>query len=82
MIDQQKLELFPQEIYAIEQFVSYNYYYETVKLWEELIQYTEGLLDKYSAHLAPDHRVQHPSHQADYVWGIIVLPNWRGVLHN
>lgn len=62
MIDQQKLELFLQEIYAIEQFISYNYYYETVKLWEELIQYAEELLAKYSANLALAHRAQHPSH--------------------
>jgi hypothetical protein len=82
MVDLNRLELFPQEIYAIEQLVSYNYYYETVKLWEELIQYTEGLLDKYSAYLAPDHRAQHPSHQADYVWATIVLPNFKGVLHH
>ena len=82
MIDLQKLELFPKEIYAIEQFLSYEYYYETVKLWEDLIQYAEGLLDKYSANLAPDHRAQHPSHQADYVWGTIVLPNFKGVLHH
>ncbi|MCH7314439.1 hypothetical protein [Acinetobacter sp. ANC 3882] len=82
MVDLNKLELFPQEIYAIEQLVSYNYYYETVKLWEELIQYAEGLLDKYSAYLAPDHRAQHPSHQADYVWATIVLPNFKGVLHH
>ncbi|MCU4367866.1 hypothetical protein [Acinetobacter courvalinii] len=82
MTDLKKLELFPQEIYAIEQFISYNYYYETVKLWEELIQYAEELLDKYSAHLAPDHRTQHPSHQADYGWKTIVLPNFKGVLHH
>lgn len=82
MTDLKKLELFPQEIYAIEQFISYNYYYETVKLWEELIQYAEELLDKYSAHLAPDHRAQHSSHQADYVWGTIVLPNFKGVLRH
>ena len=82
MIDLKKLELFPQEIYAIEQFISYNYYYKTVKLWEELIQYVEELLDKYSAHLASDHRAQYPSHQADYVWGTIVLPNFKGVLHH
>ena len=41
MIDQQKLELFPREIYLLEQFLSYDYYYETVKLCEELIQYAE-----------------------------------------
>ncbi|ENX12523.1 hypothetical protein F895_02897 [Acinetobacter sp. CIP 64.2] len=69
MIDLKKLELFPQELYAIEQFISYDYYDETVKLWEGLIQYAEELLDKYSAHLAPDHCVQHSFHQADYVWG-------------
>ncbi|ENU24517.1 hypothetical protein F993_00761 [Acinetobacter proteolyticus] len=82
MIDLKKLELFPQEIYAIEQFISYNYYYGTVKLWKELIQYTEELLDKYSAHLAPDHCAQPSSHQADYVWGTIVLPNFKGVLRH
>ncbi len=82
MIDLNKLELFPREIYLLEQFLSYDYYYKTVKLWEELIQYAEGLLVKYSAHLAPDHRAQHPSHQADYVWGTIVLPNFKGVLHH
>ena len=82
MINFEKLELFPKEIYAIEQFLSYEYYYETVKLWEELIQYAEDLLDKYSAHLAPDHRAQHPSHQADYVWGTIVLPNFKATLHH
>ena len=71
MIDLNKLELFPREIYLLEQFLSYDYYYETVKLWEELIQYAEELLDKYSAHLAPDHCAQYPSHQADYVWGTI-----------
>nr|WP_043974385.1 hypothetical protein [Acinetobacter sp. NBRC 110496] len=79
MIDLKKLELFPQEINAIEQFISYDYYDETVKLWKELIQYAEGLLDKYSAHLAPNHRAQHPSHQADYVWGTIVLSSFKGV---
>ncbi len=82
MIDLNKLELFPKEIYLLEQFLSYDYYYETVKLWEELIQYAEGLLDKYSAHLAPDHRAQHPSHQADYVWRTIVLPNFKSTLHH
>lgn len=82
MVDLNKLELFPKEIYLLEQFLSYDYYYETVKLWEELIQYAEGLLDKYSAYLAPDHRAQHPSHQADYVWATIVLPNFKGVLHH
>lgn len=82
MIDLKKLELFPKEIYAIEQFITYEYYYETVKLWEELIQYAEGLLDKYSANLSPDHRSQHPSHQADYVWGTIVLPNFKATLHH
>ncbi|NIE96960.1 hypothetical protein F3J02_10810 [Acinetobacter sp. Tr-809] len=82
MIDQQKLELFPKEIYLLEQFLSYEYYYETVKLWEELIQYAEELLDKYSANLARVHRAQHPSYQADYVWGIIVLPNFKSTLHH
>lgn len=82
MIDQQKLELFPKEIYLLEQFLSYDYYYETVKLWEEQIKYAEELLDKYSANLAPAHRAQHPSHQADYVWETIVLPNFKGVLHH
>ena len=77
-----KVEIFPKEIYLIEQFLSYEYYYETVKLWEELIEYAEELLDKYSAHLAPDHRAQHPSHQADYVWGTIVLPNFKATLHH
>lgn len=82
MIDLQKLELFPKEIYAMEQFITYEYYYETVKLWEDLIQYAEELLDQYSANLAPDHRSQHPSHQADYVWGTIVLPNFKTTLHH
>lgn len=81
-MDLKKLELFPKEIYLIEQFISYEYYYETVKLWEELIQYAEDLLDRYSANLAPDHRAQHPSHQADNVWGTIVLPNFKATLHH
>lgn len=82
MIDLDKLELFPQEIYVIEQFLSYEYYHETVLLWEDLIHYAEELLDQYSANLAADHRSQHPSHQADYVWGTIVLPNFKGTLHH
>ncbi|MCS4298073.1 hypothetical protein ACNPQK_07535 [Acinetobacter guillouiae] len=82
MIDLQKLELFPKEIYVIEQFTTYRYYYQTVLLWEDLIQYAEKLLDQYSANLAPDHRSQHPSHQADYVWGTMVLPNFKGTLHH
>lgn len=51
MIDQQKLELFPREIYLLEQLLYYDYYSETVKLWEELIQYAEELLDKYDPRL-------------------------------
>ena len=80
MIDIQKLELFPKEIYANEQFLTYEYYYETVKLWEDLIHYAEGLLDRYSSNLVANHRSQHLSHQADYVWGTIVLPNFKGTL--
>jgi len=82
MFDLNKLELFPREIYLLEQFLSYEYYYETVKLWEKQIQYAEELLDKYSDHLAPDHCAQHSSHQADYVWGTIVLPNFKSTLHH
>ncbi|RKG30468.1 hypothetical protein D7V20_18995 [Acinetobacter rongchengensis] len=82
MMHLEELELFPQEIYLIELFISYEYYYETVKLWEDLIQYAEGLLDKYNVNLVSDHRSQHLSHQADYVWGTIVLPNFKGTLHH
>ena len=81
-MDLDHITLFPKEIYALEQFISYEYYVETVRLWKELIQYAEDLLERYSANLAPAHRSQHPSHQADYVWGTIVLPNFKATLHH
>lgn len=78
----EKLELCSKEIYAIEQFVSYQYYYDTLKLWEELIHFTEELLNIYSSNLTPEHRAKHTSEQADYVWGTIVLPNFKATLHH
>ena len=76
------LILFPKEIYAIEQFLIYDYYYETVLLWEELIVFSENLLEQYNANLSPNHRLQHLSYQSDYVWGSIVLPNLKGTLEH
>lgn len=72
--------LIPQEIYLLERYTSLQSLEEVRDAWRAMLNYTEGLLDRFMHQLPPDYRSRPRPKQPDIVWGETVLPNFRDTM--